>query len=224
MHQRYQSPFEVKFVAETGVFEGYASVFGVTDSVGDSIAPGAFAESLAAAARNGALPPLLWQHDPKQPIGAWREMREDAHGLFVKGELFIADIARAREAYRLLQENIVTGLSIGYRTLQSHFDDASNVRVLTKIELLEVSMVTFPANEFARVSRVKSRLAEGQMPNPRELEAFLRDAGFSRKQAKGLIADGYKALSPRDAGAGAGADEAQVITGLAQKILSLIND
>ena len=118
----------------------------------------------------------------------------------------------------------MTGLSIGYRTLQSHFDDASNVRVLTKIELLEVSMVTFPANEFARVSRVKSRLAEGQMPNPRELEAFLRDAGFSRKQAKGLIADGYKALSPRDAGAGAGADEAQVITGLAQKILSLIND
>ncbi len=226
MPHLHHSPFEVKFVAETGVFEGYASVFNVTDSVGDKIARGAFADSLMAAARSGALPPLLWQHDPKQPIGAWREMREDAHGLFVKGELFIADIARAREAYRLLQENIVTGLSIGYRTLQSHFDEKSNTRVLTKIELLEVSMVTFPANEFARVSRVKSRLAEGQMPNPRELEAFLRDAGFSRKQAKGLIADGYKALSPRDAGAGlfdTAQGDADTLNGLAQKILSLIN-
>ena len=202
MTDTFHSPFELKFLQETGVFEGYASVFDVTDSVNDKIAAGAFEQSLAAHKADGRLPPLLWQHDPRQPIGAWREMREDAHGLFVKGELFVNDITRAKEAYRLLCENVVTGLSIGYRTKTSHRDKKSGVRVLTEVELLEVSMVTFPANEFARVSRVKSQLSTGAVPSTREFEAFLRDAGFSRRQAKGFIAHGYKSLALRDAAAG----------------------
>jgi len=222
--QTFEMPFELKFASETGGFEGYASVFGVIDNAGDRIEKGAFARSLETAGQNGQLPPLLWQHDPRQPIGAWREMREDAHGLYVKGELFISDITRAREAYRLLQEKVVTGLSIGYRALKSH-RDADGIRVLTEIELIEVSMVTFPANDFARISRVKSQLAEGRVPSPREYEAFLRDAGFSRRQAKGLIADGYKSLAPRDAAAGTnapdGGDDAQTLRGLAAILLSL---
>jgi uncharacterized protein len=153
---QFDSPFELKFLSEAGVFEGYASVFGVSDSMNDKIAPGAFAETLAIAKKDGRLPPLLWQHDAREPIGAWREMREDAHGLYVKGELFIRDIPRAREAYKLLRENVVTGLSIGYRARKSHHDDESGTRVLTDVDLLEVSMVTFPANDYARVRRVKS--------------------------------------------------------------------
>ncbi|MDE1151399.1 MAG: HK97 family phage prohead protease [Micavibrio sp.] len=218
------TPFELKFASETGVFEGYASVFGVTDATGDRIEKGAFARSLEGALTMGQLPPLLWQHDPRQPIGAWREMWEDAHGLYVKGELFVSDIIRAREAYRLLQEKVVTGLSIGYRALKSH-RDAEGIRVLTEIELIEVSMVTFPANDHARINRVKSQLMEGRVPTPREFETFLRDAGFSRRQAKGLVADGYKSLAPRDAAAGkdtfAAGDDAQALRDLSAVLLSL---
>lgn len=195
MHKQMESRFEVKFQAESGQFEGYASVFNVVDSVRDSIAPGAFRRCLAEMKSGQRLPPLLWQHDTAQPIGAWREMYEDSHGLYVKGDLFVAEIARAREAYKLMQEKVVNGLSIGYRVRQSHRDQKSGVRILTDVDLLEVSMVTFPANDSARIVRVKSALATGGMPTEREFEAFLRDAGLSRKQAKALLADGYKSLS-----------------------------
>lgn len=199
---RFDARLEIKFLAETGFFEGYASVFHVVDSAGDRIAPGAFTKSLAAYRAENRLPPLLWQHDPKQPIGAWREIFEDSHGLFVRGALFVDDIPLAREAHKLLKENVVDGLSIGYRVLQSHRDQKSGVRVLTGIELLEISMVTFPANAHARIARVKTQFSEGIIPSERDFEVFLRDAGLSRRQAKGVIARGYKSLShdtPRDA-------------------------
>lgn len=194
MTQRFDSAFEVKFQAESGTFEGYASVFDVVDSARDRMAAGSFRRSLDEHKRQGRLPPLLWQHDAAQPIGAWREIYEDAHGLYVKGDLFVADIPRAREACKLMREQVVNGLSIGYRVRQSHRDQKSGVRVLTDVDLLEISMVTFPANDSARIMRVKSALAAGEMPSEREFEAILRDAGFSRKQARGLSADGYKSL------------------------------
>ena len=195
------APFEVKFVAETGQFEGYASVFDVTDSVNDRVMRGAFQKSLNAWRDKGAMPPMLWQHDTKQPIGAWREISEDSHGLFVSGELFVDDITKAREAHKLMRESVVTGLSIGYQVKQSYRDAESGERILSELDLLEISMVTFPANQHARVSRVKSLLSAGQIPSQRDLEAFLRQSGFSRKQSKALIAGGYKSMqfSPRDA-------------------------
>lgn len=197
----FEAPFEVKFLAAGGKFSGYASVFDVTDKVNDRIAPGAFQKSLQAFRAQGRFPPLLWQHDASQPIGAWRGMHEDRHGLFVEGDLFVQDIARAKEAYKLLQENVVTGLSIGYRAKESHREEKTGVRVLTEVELLEISVVTFPANDMARIDLVKSALHAGRVPSMREFEAFLRDAGFSRKQAKEVVSLGYKSLllPPRDA-------------------------
>ncbi len=155
-HDNFNADFELKFLAETGVFEGYASVFGVVDQVNDKIAPGAFKASLAAWRKKKSFPPLLWQHEAAAPIGAWRGMREDNHGLFVKGDLFTLDVPRAQEAYKLLKENVVTGLSIGYRAEESHIEKKSGVRVLTKVDLVEVSLVTFPANTEARVTGVKA--------------------------------------------------------------------
>jgi HK97 family phage prohead protease len=199
MDTTLSAPFELKFLAESGTFEGYASVFGVTDNMNDVIARGAFRASLARWRAEGRLPPMLWQHDAAAPVGAWDEMREDAHGLFVRGRLFVTDIPKAREAHRLMKEKVVTGLSIGYRAKASRRDAATGARVLTEVDLMEVSMVTFPANEMARVAMVKSALVEGRAPSQREFEAFLREAGFSRKQAKGVIARGYRSLDPRDA-------------------------
>ena len=206
--ETFDLPLEVKFLCETGLFEGYASVFNVTDSVNDKIAAGAFAQSLQDFSRQGRLPPLLWQHDGRQPIGAWREIREDSYGLYVKGDLFVDDIPRAREAWKLMREGVVTGLSIGYRVRQSYRDEKSDARILTDIDLLEISMVTFPANDQARVhalrpSRDACRAKAGQplaaLPSEKEFEVFLREAGLSRKQAKGVIAVGYKGLLPCDA-------------------------
>ncbi len=193
------SVFEIRAIADEGSFEGYASVFDDVDHAKDKVAPGAFADSLIRHKASGRLPPMLWQHDTKEPIGAWREMFEDDHGLFVRGELFIDDIPKARQAHKLLLENVVTGLSIGFRTITSEKDPKSGSRTLTKIDLLEVSMVTFPALDSARISTVKAMMAKGDIPEKRTIEAFLRDAGFSRKQAKGLIADGYQGLLRRDA-------------------------
>lgn len=197
--QLQSAALELKFVAQNGVFEGYASVFGNTDSAGDRIVPGAFAKSLNACKQTGRWPPMLWQHDAAQPVGAWEDIYEDSHGLFVRGRLFVDDIALAREAYALLREKVVSGLSIGYRTREARRDTQSGARVLEEVDLLEISLVTFPANDMARIRAVKTIFEDGGLPSEREVEAFLRDAGFSRKQAKALIAHGYKALTPRDA-------------------------
>lgn len=220
-NQRFDAPLELKFIADTGIFEGYASVFAVTDSTGDRIEKGAFAKSLAEHRNLDRLPPLLWQHDVKQPIGVFREVYEDARGLFVRGELFTGDILRAKEAWKLMREGVVTGLSIGYRARESHRDQKNGVRVLTDIELLEISMVTFPANTLARVACVKAVLASGKLPAPKEFEAFLREAGLSRKQAKGFVSCGYKSLLSRDAGEGDDTDAA-ALQALAEKIYSLL--
>ena len=195
----FNSPFEIRAIADSGTFEGYASVFDDVDHARDKVAPGAFARTLAEHKSNGRLPPMLWQHDTKEPIGAWRDMFEDERGLFVRGELFIEDIPKARQAHKLLLENVVTGLSIGFRAVTSEKDPKTGARTLTRIDLLEVSMVTFPALDSARISSVKAMMARGDIPEKRTIEAFLRDAGFSRKQAKGLIADGYQGLLRRDA-------------------------
>ncbi|MDH3381901.1 MAG: HK97 family phage prohead protease [Flavobacteriaceae bacterium] len=196
-HSNFDAPLELKFLAETGVFEGYASVFNVTDKVNDKITSGAFKASLQKFRDKGILPPLLWQHNTSEPIGRWVEMYEDKHGLFVKGELFIDDIKLAKEALKLLQEKVVTGLSIGYRVEESYREQKSGVRILTKVDLQEVSLVTFPANEYARVSKIKKPASnENKIPSEREFESLLRNTGLSRRQAKGVIALGYKGLSP----------------------------
>lgn len=212
--------FDLRALADNGRFEGYASVFDEIDSVRDRVASGAFADTLRAHRRKGRLPPMLWQHDAREPIGVWREMFEDKRGLFVRGELFVNDIPRARQAYKLMQEKAISGLSIGFRVLESDLDPKTGSRTLTKIDLMEVSMVTFPALENARVSSVKNALSSGIVPGEREVEAFLRDAGFSRQQAKGFIASGYKAVAQRDAVEN-GHDEIEAVRLLTEKIRRL---
>jgi len=110
--------------------------------------------------------------------------------------MIVGDLPRAREAHKLLKENVVTGLSIGYRVKGSSRDEKSGARILTVVDLLEVSLVTFPANEHARVLSVKKFIDGAAIPSERDFESFLHGAGFSRKQAKGVVAKGYRALLP----------------------------
>ena len=127
----------------------------------------------------------LWQHDPSEPIGVWTEMREDATGLYVKGQL--ADTQRGREALSLMSLGAMSGLSIGYSTEAYSVDDKTGVRYLDAVKLWEVSPVTFPANDAARVTGVKNMTV-------RDFEQFLRDNGFSRKAAEAITASGFKAM------------------------------
>lgn len=137
-----------------GTFEGYASVFNAIDQQNDAIAPGAFTASLAKWKNEGHLPKLLWQHDPHTPVGLWDQMEEDEYGLFVRGHLLL-NIPKGREAYILLKEGVVDGLSIGFLPRKSHHE--GRARVIDQVDLFEVSLVTFMANPLAYVTSCKER-------------------------------------------------------------------
>jgi HK97 family phage prohead protease len=136
--------------ADPFVVEGHASLFGVVDLARDRVERGAFAEALAR--RGPGEVKLLWQHDPAQPVGRWTEIREDARGLFVRGRLN-PGVARARELAALLAQGALDGLSIGFRTVRARTDPATRVRRLVAVDLLEVSIVTFPMLPGARIAR-----------------------------------------------------------------------
>lgn len=189
-----QIPLEIKSVSETGVFSGYGSVFHNEDSYGDVVRPGAFKKSLAEWAKRGRLPPMLWQHDRREPIGVFTKMVEDEKGLFVEGRLLIDDIPQARAAYALLKEKALGGMSIGYREILIEQDHDEKVTNLLELDLWEVSVVTFPANEEATVDSVKSALAGGGLPTLPEFEKFLRDAGFSKSQSVAIASHGLRQL------------------------------
>jgi len=184
-------PLEVKAGGLPGEFEGYGAVFGNTDRDGDVVERGAFADSL-----KERLPALLWQHNPREPIGRFDVVREDERGLFVKGRL--AQSGRGAEAYELLKMGALNGLSIGFVTKEAMRNSAAGTRTIKRAELMEVSLVTFPANELARVQTVKQRnvapLAD-HIETPQSFEAMLCDNGFSRMRAKAITAKGFKSLS-----------------------------
>lgn len=189
---------QIKAAGDDGTVEGYGSVFGVRDNYDDVIAPGAFAACLKAHQVAGTMPAMLWQHDACEPIGVWTEMVEDSKGLRIKGQLAL-DTMRGKEAHALLKLGALNGLSIGFVSKQWSYDRDTEVRTLTEIDLWEVSLVTFPANEKARVTSVKAADV-GSLKTIRQAEKALRDAGFSDDAAKAFVA-GVKriALDERDA-------------------------
>ncbi len=136
-----------------GVFEGYASLFNVPDLGRDVVMPGAFGASLKA--RGAAGIRLLWQHDPAQPLGRWLAVEEDRRGLRVRGRLNLL-VERAREVHALLREGAVDGLSIGFRVESARPERATGLRRLERLDLWEISLVTFPMLPDARVASGKA--------------------------------------------------------------------
>lgn len=197
--KRLDAPLTIKSVSDSGEFEGYGSIFGNKDSYGDIVVPGAFAKSLDEWKEKGRQPALLWQHQMDEPIGVYTEIREDDAGLYVKGQLLIDDDPLAKRAHAHMKAGSLSGMSIGYRLIDWEFDKDKEAWMLKEIDLWEVSLVTFPANDEARIQNVKSALAHGETPRPSDVERALRDVGFSKSQAKAFMSKGYGALNPRDA-------------------------
>ena len=189
----------LKSIDDAGTFEGYASLFNREDLGHDVILPGAFRDSLAQ--RTAAQIKLLFQHDPAQPIGVWDEIREDARGLFVRGRL-MTEVARAREVLALMRAGAIDGLSIGFKMLKGRRDVTSGIRRLEKVDLWEISIVTFPMLPGARIGAVKSRADATTTPTTREFERWLtQDAGLTRTGARAFIDAGLKGFAAkRDAG------------------------
>jgi HK97 family phage prohead protease len=135
-----------------GTVEGYASLFGEIDQARDMVMPGAFEASLRS--RGVRRVPMLFQHDPAEPIGVWLELREDVRGLYARGRL-IPEVVRARELIALLKAGGADGLSIGFRTVRGRLDPKTRIRRLYAIDLWEISLVTFPLLSGARVRAIK---------------------------------------------------------------------
>jgi HK97 family phage prohead protease len=205
-------PFDLKFAgdAKDGTFEGYGAVFGNVDSYGDVIVPGAFKKTLAAWKKQKRLPQMLLQHggwgssvDDFLPIGLWTDMREDEKGLWCEG--VFADTTRGQDVRKLCRMEprpALDGLSIGYyaKTVVYGTKPEEPRRTLKEIDLEEVSVVTFPANDQALIAAVKS----ARDLTIREFETALERGtlpALTSSDAKKLLSGGFKALTAaRDAG------------------------
>ena len=196
--KRLDIPFEIKSISDSGAFTGYGSVFGVKDSYSDIVIKGAFTNSLNQWKEKGRLPALLWQHKMDEPIGYYTKMVEDENGLYLEGQLLIDDDPLAKRAYAHMKAKSLSGLSIGYVLNDYDYDAEKGAFILKEIDLWEVSVVTFPANDEARIDNVKSIFESGDIPPPKEIERVLRDVGLSRTQAKAFMSEGYSSLKQRD--------------------------
>lgn len=204
--ERFEVKFSASDVAETGEFSGYGAVFGNVDSHGDVIAPGAFRETLKVWNNRGSLPPMRLMHGAAGnpftgsdlPVGVWKSMVEDDKGLRVEGKL-TTGATRGRDAYELMKDGALGGLSIGYRAIKSVKGDGRTApkRTLQEIALVELSVVDEPSNSRAKVLAVKSVL-DLTADEIREVEGALRDAGFSRSDAVKAFAV-FRDWSQRDA-------------------------
>lgn len=165
------------------IISGYASTYDL-DQGGDIIVKGAFTNTLS----SGRSVKVLWQHKQDVPVGKPRLMREDDQGLYV--EAYIAKTDRGDEALALAKEGIIDSFSIGYSVNDSEYKD-DGVRLIKELTLYEFSLVTFPMNEKAIITSVKSL-------EVREIERVLREAGLSRSQAKAIAGAGVKCLREAD--------------------------
>lgn len=187
---------EIKLSRNAGRFQGYASVFGGVDSYGDTIEKGAFASTLDGRKR---MPLMLFGHNPGRVIGKWLNLSEDSKGLTGEGE-FTPNHTDAQNAYASMKHGAIDGLSIGFRIPKGGAEDKKEGgRIIRSIDLVEISVVTMPADDSARVVAVKEQLEA--IASLRDVEAYLRDSGLSRSSAQTLLSR-IKALVLSDSGEG----------------------
>lgn len=186
--------FEVKEFSEEGEFEGYASIFNKVDMGGDTILPGAFKATLADMKKQGRILPLLFGHNQSDIIGGIPELEEDKKGLKIRGRV-LADISdNGRKAYMLMKSKLSTALSIGYQVPDGGAEKKEGNRIISKLNLYEVSFVGVGMDPYARVTSVKglkdirAKLAAGERLTEREFEVlFKHDLNLTNSEAERAV-------------------------------------
>lgn len=178
--------FEIKNLSETGEIVGLASVYGNLDRQGEAVAPGAFRASIERMRTAGKGLPMMREHSPAMTCGVWTDFEETGGALRVSGRLLL-DTQAGREAHALAKAGALGGLSVGFSNAKRTLTGGK--RMITEGDLLEVSLVAVPANPEAVITAVKAA------PGPREIEAALKAAGLSNRQAKAAAVAATKALS-----------------------------
>ena len=220
-------PLESKFAgdAAVGSFEGYASVYGVIDAGGDSVAPGAFTRTLAERKINGRGLPMYMMHgrmlgaDPR-PVGVWDKIEEDGKGLKVAGHLVGLDTETGRYNHALVKDGAMQGLSIGYKTTKADYGKKPGEprRTIKELKLFEISIVDDPLNALARMISVKSVCSEeiDTINSLSDAEEFLREADgpWSKKMATDFVGRLVK-IARREAG------DDQGVSGLLEQLRSV---
>lgn len=186
------SDCQIKLDGDSGKFAGYASCWGGVDSYGDTIIKGAFETTL----RRDGKPKMFYNHDAFGgiPIGKWHVAKEDDKGLFVEGEL-TPGLTLASDVRAALKHGTLDGLSIGGFLKAGDFDMLEDGKRIIKkwSKLLEISVVSFPADSAARVDMASVKSAEleaaiCELETIRDFERFLRDAGgLSKGLAEALV-------------------------------------
>jgi HK97 family phage prohead protease len=210
------STFEMKEVKEDEeffYFEGYGATFGNVDFGGDVILKGAFSRTLT----KMATVPVLYQHNTREPVGIFTELKEDEKGLYVKGKLPKSDSMVRDRIIPQMKVGSISKMSIGYMVTDSEWK--GDMRILKELELFEISLVTFPMNDQANITAMKGEegykitkdMVENDVKSIREAEEMLRDAGFSQSASKAMISVIRKTADKEDA-------EAKFLTSLASLV------
>jgi HK97 family phage prohead protease len=181
MQKKIEKTFDLTIKSTDGekrTVSGYASTFGNIDLSNDIVVKGAFAKSILV--KN---PKMLYQHKTAEVVGVWNRVYEDEQGLYIEGT--IANTTLGKDVLELISIGAIDKMSIGCDVVDYEYKD--NARLLKELDLWEVSLVTFPANEKAKILSLKEA-----PQNVREFEQFLCDAGYSRNIAKAIISKGYR--------------------------------
>ena len=181
---------QLKFSSEEkGVFEGYASVFNSVDKVGDTIAPGAFQESL----ESGRTIKMFVNHAQHEvPVGDWVSMKEDDHGLLSTGKIDL-DHKDGPTVYSALKRGAMDGLSVGFTMQSGDFEQKGEGRLIKNMALMETSVVSFPCEGQARISAVKADIPG--LITLKDFEDYLRETGgFSKSVATAMVSQMQKVI------------------------------
>ena len=154
--QKRDISFVVTDISENGEFEGYISTYYDVDSYGTYFLPGAWDRSIERF-NAGEVIPVLWSHDRTKPIGKCTELRSDDKGLWAHGKLTMED-PQAKTAYAHMKDESVLGLSVGFELDYDalEYNQELDAYGIADADLMEYSVVVFPANPNAKITQVKS--------------------------------------------------------------------
>lgn len=182
-HSEFRIKVETEMSDGSMIFKAYGNTKNHKDHAKDVTVDGAYIGSIERHKRAGTMPKFLWSHDKTQmPLGVITSWREDDHGLYFEGKF--ASTQAGLDAYQLAKMGALDSFSIGYLVQKERFEPETDTNYLEEIDVKEISLVNFAANEQSLMQEVKARMEEGELPTKRVVQRLLQEAGLSRRKAE----------------------------------------